>query len=215
VTNGYTWVEDLAADVNATIIDYAIGGAVVNVTLWPGRPQASDFVQQTNLFLSQNRVLDPKTTLYAAFFGINDYASSLRDGNQMPQAAVTYLALVDQLMASPTKAKYWLTVDDYGRGLVAETGDVYKNAIFAGLSRKKKLKYGFVDLYNLWNGVLGTSPGFAAFGYSSPGACTLSVNSSVGACSDPDHTFYWQPGHPSKQTHRIMADYVQQVLKEC
>lgn len=218
-------MEDLATDVNATIMDYAIGGAVVNVTLWPSKSTASDFVHQVSLFLSQNHTLDPETTLYTSFFGINDYSASKVDGNNLPLAAQQYLSLVAQLQGPPTYARYWLALDHYGRGTVAPTGDAFKNAVFAGLADfgkhkqkvkgAKKLKYAFVDLKTLWNGVLGATPGYAAFGYTSPGACTLNSSTVVGACSDPDHTFYWIPGHPSKQTHRLMADYVEEVLDQC
>jgi phospholipase/lecithinase/hemolysin len=209
-----TWVEDLAADVSAKIMDYAVGGAVVNVTLWPSKSTASDFVSQANIFLGQNNKLDPETTLYTSFFGINDYSASKTDGNHLPEAAADYLALVNKLAGSPTNAKYWLIVDDYGRGSSATTGDAYKNAVFAGIA-KTKLKWAFVDLKTLWNGVLGASPGYAAFGYTSSGACTVDSSTVTGACSDPAHTFYWIPGHPSKETHRIMADYVEQVLQKC
>jgi phospholipase/lecithinase/hemolysin len=81
--------------------------------------------------------------------------------------------------------------------------------------QEQKLQYAFVDLKTLWDGVLGTNPGYAAFGYTNSGACTLNSSTTAGACTDADHTFYWIPGHPSKQTHRIMADYVEQVLYKC
>ncbi|KAG8999608.1 hypothetical protein FRB90_012033 [Tulasnella sp. 427] len=78
-----------------------------------------------------------------------------------------------------------------------------------------KFRYAYVDFKYIWDGVLGTDPGYAAFGYTSSGACTLNSSTIVGMCSDPDHTFYWIPGHPSKQTHRIMADYVEEALDQC
>jgi phospholipase/lecithinase/hemolysin len=213
-TNGLTWVEDLAADANATIMDYAVSGAVVNVTLWPSKSTASDFISQSNIFLKQNNSLDPETTLYTSFFGINDYSASSTDGNHLPDAAKDYLALVNKLAGPPTNAKYWIAVDDYGRGTDSSIGDAYKNAVFAGLA-KTNLTWAFVDLNTLWDGVLTESPGYAAFGYTSAGACTLNSGTVQGACSDPAHTFYWIPGHPSKETHRIMADYIEQVLENC
>ena len=60
---------------------------MTNVSLWPSKANASDFIQQSNLssngfpfigvdvqlaslFLSQSNELDPLTTLYTVFFGI-------------------------------------------------------------------------------------------------------------------------------------------------
>jgi phospholipase/lecithinase/hemolysin len=211
-TNGLTWAENLAFDALATYRDYAVSGAVVNAKLWPSRSTASDFVNQTSIFLSQDHKLDPETTLYTSFFGINDYGASQVDGNHLPEAAENYLSLVNKLAGPPTNAKYWLAVDDYGRGTSSTAGDAYKDAIFAGLA-KTNLKWAFVDFKTLWDGVL-KSPGAAAFGYTSAGAC-VTGSTVEGACDDPNHTFYWLPAHPSKQTHRIMADYVEQVLEKC
>jgi phospholipase/lecithinase/hemolysin len=216
-TNGLTWVEDLAADVNATIKDYAVGGAVINVTLWPAsKAGTSDFISQTDIFLGQNNNLDPETTLYTSFFGINDWIASHKENltAHLPLAAADYLALVNKLAGPPTNAKYWLGVDAYARDSTADAaGDAYKGAVFAGLA-KTKLKWGFADLQTIWDGVL-KSPGAAAFGYTSTGACTVNSSTTVGACSDPAHTLYWIPGHPSKETHRIMANYVEEVLTNC
>jgi hypothetical protein len=214
ITNGLTWIEDLAADSNATLMDYAVAGAVVNVTLWPSKSTASDFLNQTNIFLGQNNSFDPETTLYTSFFGINDYTASQKDGNHLPEAADDYVALVNKLAGPPTNAKYWLALDDYGRGTDDLAGDAYKNAVFSGIA-ETNLTWAFVDFKTLWNGVLTGPPGYAAFGYNSPGACTVNSSSAQGACSDPEHTFYWIPGHPSKETHRIMADYIEAVLQQC
>ncbi|KAJ6546038.1 hypothetical protein DFH09DRAFT_1508309 [Mycena vulgaris] len=219
VTDGPVWAEDLASDVGATIKDYAVSGAVVDVTLWPSEVGHSDFVHQAALFLSQKNVLDPTTTLYTVFFGINDFGASSVDGNHLPQAAAELLAQIQQLAAAPTKAKNIIVLDDYGRGGHSATGDAWKQAVFNGLStlRSQGLNVAFVDFAPLWNGVLGTSPGFAAFGYKTSGACipNLSQTDLSGECATPLNSFYWLPGHPSKETHRIMADYVKLVLTNC
>jgi phospholipase/lecithinase/hemolysin len=202
-------------------MDYAVGGAVVNVTLWPSKSTADDFVSQVARFLAQDNGLDPATTLYTSFFGINDWGAANKDGDHLPEAAADYLALVEKLRGPPTNAQYWLALDAYGRYTADAKGDAYKQAIFDGLGQMgthsnhaQKLEYAFVDLKTLWNGVLET-PGYQAFGYTNDTSCLVSTNSIVGACADPDHTFYWIPEHPSKQTHRIMADYIEQVLYRC
>ncbi|KAG8892503.1 hypothetical protein FRC00_011942 [Tulasnella sp. 408] len=189
-TNGPVWSEDIANDIGATFMDYAIGGAVTDARLWPAKANNSDFIHQD-------------------------------DGNHMPQAAQTILDQIARLMAPPTNAESFLVPDAYGRGKVVDYGEQFKELVYAGLRQIRKdhhskFRYGYVDFKYLWDAVLGiTEPGYAAFGYTSIADCTLNSSTIIGACSDPDHTFYWIPGHPSKQTHRIMADYVEEVMDQC
>ncbi|KAJ7444342.1 carbohydrate esterase family 16 protein [Mycena latifolia] len=185
VTDGPVWAEGVASDLGATIKDYAVSGAVINVTLWPSLVGHSDFLHQASLFLSQNNALNPATTLYTVFFGINAH-----------------------------KRQNIVVLDDYGRGSHSTTGDAFKQAVFAGLTplRAQGLNVAFVDFAPLWDAVLGTTPGFET-----PGACipNLSQTDLSGECSTLLNSFYWLPGHPSKETHRIMADYVKLVLANC
>ncbi|KAJ7692144.1 carbohydrate esterase family 16 protein [Mycena rosella] len=219
VTDGPVWAEDIASDLGATIKDYAVSGAVVNVTLWPSEAGHSDFLQQAALFLSQKNVLDPTTTLYTVFFGINDFGATSTDGNHLPQAAAELLTQIQQLAAAPTNAKNIIVLDDYGRGAHAAIGDAWKQAVFNGLNtlHAQGLNVAYIDFAPLWDAVLGTSPGFAAFGYKTDGACIpdLEQTNLSGECATPLNSFYWLPGHPSKETHRIMANYVESVLANC
>ncbi|KAJ7030318.1 carbohydrate esterase family 16 protein [Mycena alexandri] len=218
-TDGPIWAEDVASDLGATIKDYAVSGAVINVTLWPSEAGQSDFLHQAALFLSQNNNLTPATTLYTVFFGINDFGASSTDGNHLPQAAAELLTQIKQLAAAPTNAKNIVVLDDYGRGTHSATGDAFKQAVFSGLStlRAQGLNVAFVDFAPLWDAVLGASPGFAAFGYDTSGSCIPNASQTdlTGECSTPLNSFYWLPGHPSKETHRIMANYVEFVLANC
>ncbi|KDN47929.1 hypothetical protein RSAG8_03349, partial [Rhizoctonia solani AG-8 WAC10335] len=215
--NGYVWVENLANDTGAHLLDYAVPGAVTDTSIWPSKATESSFVNQVTIFLNQTHDFNPETTLYSVFFGINDFSASTKDGDHMPEAAEALLGQVQLLMKS-TGARSFLVIDDYGRGTHAASGLSFKTRVFNGLSKMQKdntgLRFAYVDFAYLWDGVLKT-PGYKAFGYNSTGYCSPSSTSSVGACADPEHTFYWINGHPSKQTHRIMADYVEEVLEKC
>ncbi|KAJ7622435.1 hypothetical protein FB45DRAFT_927773 [Roridomyces roridus] len=219
VTDGPVWAEDIASDLGLTIMDYAVSGAVVNVTLWPSEAGHSDFVHQAALFFSQNNVLNPNTTLYTVFFGINDFSASSTDGDHLPEAAADLLALIKQLTSAPTNAKNIVVLDDYGRGTDAATGDAWKQAVFTGLGalHSTGINVAYVDFAPLLTAVMGTKPGFAAFGYDTVGPCipNLSQTNLTGECGTPLNTFYWLPGHPSKETHRLMADYAELVLENC
>jgi len=217
-TNGPVWAEDLANDVGARLMDYAFGGAVTNASLWPSKANNSDFISQMNVFLPQQNNLDPDTTLYTAFFGINDYFASLTDGDHLPEAAATIIEELTILISPPTNARHIMVLDDYGRGNETVNGDAFKQSVFSrlhALHTRHGVNVGYVDFKTIWNGVLNGPPGFEAFGYTSSDSCLPTENSLVGECSDPEHFFYWIPEHPSKETHRIMADYIEDVLTEC
>lgn len=222
-TNGLTWVENVANDIGATLKDYAQAGACIDLSLWPSNPRPVDFLGQMKTFLAQNNTLDPDTTLYSIFFGINDYLASLIDGDHMQAAAQVLLEQIKILSSPPTNARSFMVLDVYGRGTTAPSGEAFKQTIFSGLSdfhtatNSTKLNVSYVDFATIWDGVLGPDPGFAAFGYKSTDACTACTSgcSSTGWCLDPEHYFYWISGHPSKETHRIMADFVDDVWRQC
>ncbi|KAG8689610.1 hypothetical protein FRC08_010872, partial [Ceratobasidium sp. 394] len=66
-TNGYVWVENLAKDTGAHLLDYAVSGAVTNTTIWPSKSDHSSFVEQVSIFQSQSFSFDPSITLYSVF----------------------------------------------------------------------------------------------------------------------------------------------------
>lgn len=170
---------------------------------------------QTTTFINQFNNLDPETTLYTVFFGINDWGDSFVDGNHLPEAAQDMLGQIALLASPPTNARNFLITDAYGRGTHNAWGEAWLQSIFDGFiafrSQDPPLNLAFADFAIIWDGVLRSDPGYKAFGYTNPGACFIDGN----VCDDPEHYFYWFDGHPSKQTHRIMADYVEEVLMHC
>jgi len=217
------WVEDFSFDHGASVMNYAVSGAVTNASIWPSAANRSDFVHQAALFLNQSHQLDPNTTLYVIFFGINDFEASKVDGNRLPEAAQTVLSLIDVLTSSPTNARSFLVLDNYGLGTQSDDGDAYKQSIFSGLNNRRTstmsppFRVGFIDFAPMWSAIVDNqSPGYQAFGYTSnqwclTGPCCTTVNH----CSDPNTTFYWIPSHPAKEGQRIMADLVNEALSQC
>ncbi|KAG9122765.1 hypothetical protein FRC07_000715 [Ceratobasidium sp. 392] len=195
--NGYVWIENLANDTGAHLLDYAVPGAVTDTAIWSSKATESSFVQQVAVFKNQSHGFDPNTTLYSVFFGINDYSASAKDGDHMLEAAEALLGQVRILSQAPTNAKYFLVVDDYGRGTHTASGLAFKTRVFNGLSAIRKgssnFEFAYADFAYLWDAILKT-PGYKAFGYNSTTYCTPSSTSTVGACVDPAHTFYWING---------------------
>ncbi|KAH0831402.1 carbohydrate esterase family 16 protein [Lanmaoa asiatica] len=174
-TNGPVWVEDVASDIGAHLMDYAWSSAVTNTTLWPSNPYPRDFIMQTTMFLNQSNNLDPETTLYTIFFGINDWEDSFVDGDHLPQAAQDLLGQISLLSNSPTNAKNFLVTDVYGRGTQDDWGQAWIQSIYDGLAKFRTQK----PAAQRW------------FGYTNTSAC---VGTSI--CDDPEHYFYWIPGAP-------------------
>ncbi|KAG1728810.1 hypothetical protein EDB19DRAFT_2042499 [Suillus lakei] len=138
-----------------------------------------------------------------------------RTENHLPQAAQEYARPDRPSRFSAHYARTFLITDAYGRGVPNSWGEAWLQSIFDGLvafrSQDPPLNVAFANFATIWDGVLGPDPGYKAFGYTSTGSCLIDGNT----CDDPEHYFYWFVGHPSKQTHRIMADYVEEVLAQC
>jgi len=125
--------------------------------------------------------------------------------------------------------------------------DLNITSIFNGLNGlhtgTPSLNVAFANFARIWDGVLGSNPGYKAFGYTNSSSCLTGDQGTVGECDDPKHYFYWIEGwvhvlclswrliklieltcfilfftldrHPSNETMRIMADYVEEVLVLC
>ncbi|KIJ30934.1 carbohydrate esterase family 16 protein [Sphaerobolus stellatus SS14] len=219
VSDGYMWVEYLKQDYHIpSLRDYAIGGAVTSSPLWPKYSLPStDFVHQVATFRNQHLTPDPNTTLYTIFFGINDNYAAITYGpaSNMLQAAQVILNQIALLMMPPINARSFLVLDIYGRGTPSEMGEQFKQKVFEGLYRLSQnngdLRVGYVDFRTLWTGVL-NNPGLEAFGFRALGPCWINPQN---ICRDRAHTFYWSLLHPGTQGHRLMADYVTQVVDKC
>ncbi|KAG6841717.1 hypothetical protein C0991_007603 [Blastosporella zonata] len=195
-SNGLVWVELLAQSVGATLHDYSANGAVIdagqysNLNLGPSTN--ADMVGQVNTFTSQYKGYASNTTLYTIFFGIK---LTIKADLNLAAQYLAYETLA--LTSSPTFAQNILIVDNYGRGTTSPAGQAYKQSVYSmipTLHTKYGINVAYVDLSTVWDGVLGSNPGYQAFGYTNPGACLVSNTTTVGACSTPNTYFYWLPG---------------------
>ncbi|KAG6841015.1 hypothetical protein C0991_002645 [Blastosporella zonata] len=122
-----------------------------------------------------------------------------------PRNFKTIVAFGIELLASPpTNARNFMVLDVYGRGTTAPSGEKFKQTVFSGLNQfhtrtnDTQLNVSYVNFANIWDGVIGPVPGYAAFGYTNTSACTQCTDqygcSTIDMCSDPDHYFQWLPG---------------------
>jgi hypothetical protein len=128
-----------------------------------------------------------------------DINHPIEDGPaNLPVAAQTIIDQITFLSQPPTNARSFLVVDISGQGKVSPTADAFRQQYFSGLASLHAsiadFRVAFVNFLPLWSGVLGATPGYEAFGYTSSGACTVNSSTIVDSCSDPEHTFFWIPG---------------------
>ncbi|KAJ7181478.1 hypothetical protein C8R43DRAFT_969260 [Mycena crocata] len=219
-TNGFMWSERLAADLNAKLLDYSWGGAIIDNFAYnttspnnkTGAPR-TDFVAETRLFFLQGRFLDalvPSQTLYTVAFGINDNGQFGIAGGDMNIAYNTYVTKLGDLQAAGAK-----NILIHGMYTSHTETDLLQSRVFAYLKDSRAANgtnFAFVNLQRLFS-TIAAEP--AEFGYEGNPTCLISANTIVGACTDPDHSVFYIPGHPSMVTHGLINQYTAAVVKEC
>ncbi|KAK0485927.1 hypothetical protein IW261DRAFT_761431 [Armillaria novae-zelandiae] len=131
--NGPVWIEGLANKSGAVLMSYAQWGACIDLSIWPSNPRKVDLIGQMATFLGQDQELDPETTIYSLFFGINDFGDSKVDGDHLDDAAEALLAQIDTLSSPPINGRLFMISDVYGQGEHADRGERFKQIIYDGL----------------------------------------------------------------------------------
>ncbi|KAL0563821.1 hypothetical protein V5O48_018244 [Marasmius crinis-equi] len=238
--NGFIWVEVMANELGAKLLNYAWSGAVVDNFAYNTTSPANetgvpktDFVAETRLFLQQGRSLDslvPSQTLYTVAFGINDEAQFELAGGDWNITLNTYVRQSPVLLPLASfqfKSAFQLTklgelqangaknILVHGMYQSHPNTDILQNQIFAYLRESHSVNgtnFAFVNLERLF-GSIAADP--SPFGYLGNPTCLVSVTSTVGGCSDPDHSVFYIPRHPSQNTHRLISQYTEAVLQKC
>ncbi|KAJ7034278.1 hypothetical protein C8F04DRAFT_1395543 [Mycena alexandri] len=219
-TNGFMWSERLAADLNAKLLDYSWGGAIIDNFAYnttsplnkTGVPR-SDFVAQAGLFFLQGQFLDPlvpSQTLYTVAFGINDDGQFKIAGGDIDLAYNTYVTKLGELQERGAR-----NILIHGMYTSHPETDELQSRVFAYLTASRATNgtnVAFVNLERLFS-TIAAEP--AAFGYTGNATCLVSANTIVGGCADPDHSVFYIPGHPSMMTHGLINEYTQAAVAEC
>jgi len=222
-SNGYVWVEDLANTLGAKLIDYSVGGAVVDLSAWNSTNKGvtftsdnllrTDFVAETALFLQQGHILadlDPDTTLYTVQFGINDFTQYSLEGGDWTIASNSFLRQISILQAN-VGAKNFLVHWVYFQENVTDT---FQDVVQQGLQSahaENGTNFATVNLFNLFTAIQ-DSP--AEWGYTN-NTCLASQNFTTFGCDDPDRSIFYIPSHPSATTHEIINQYTLLTMEQC
>ncbi|KAJ6559167.1 hypothetical protein DFH09DRAFT_1162098 [Mycena vulgaris] len=214
-SNGYVWVEDLANTLGAKLIDYSVGGAVVDLSAWNTTNKGitftsdnllrTDFVAETSLFLQQGHLLadlNPDTTLYTVQFGI-------LGGGDWTIASNTFLRQLGILQANGAKnfLIHWVYFQQN------ET-NTFQDVVHQGLQAahaQNSTNFATVNLANLFTAIQSS---MAEWGYTNT-TCLASQNFTDFGCNDPDRSIFYIPSHPSATTHEIINQYTMLTMDQC
>ncbi|KAJ7837975.1 hypothetical protein B0H14DRAFT_3701445 [Mycena olivaceomarginata] len=178
ITNGYTWIEWVSMYGNIPLRDYAVPGALTDRSMYPGKEQSSDFIQQADLFLSQNIQIDADRTVFSIYFGINDWANG---GDLRTRAIPRLLAQVKRkLVAPPVSARKFLFVglpqwsDLENNNFVEQIYEFRDQVAAEGIS----IDFAYVNLVRLYAHV---KANLASYGFTERGPCVTRAGGTSGA----------------------------------
>ncbi|KAI9348456.1 hypothetical protein DFJ73DRAFT_960223 [Zopfochytrium polystomum] len=225
-TNGLTWVENVAHDLNLTLVSYAIGGATTSNKLvqgWLGgkfsEPLRTDgskvlipsVEDQVNTYIAANNETTTKNkVLYAIWAGGNDnFDNTLLSLNKSGgYYADAQYAIWTSLVKSG--ARNLLVVVPVPQ----TTFDVQYGLQLHLLAAKflilnPGVRLGLVELPLVFAAIK-VDPGL--FGFTHPideyccHNCFAGIEGGASVCSDPDNYLIWDGTHPTAHTHKIIGD---------
>ncbi|OAV89039.1 hypothetical protein PTTG_08259 [Puccinia triticina 1-1 BBBD Race 1] len=208
-TNGPVWTEDLASD-GKILKNYAVGGATLDHNLWKARATKTDMIGHVDNFLKQKLTVDSDSSLATIFYGINDYSASLQGPGNFEDAEKQLLNQTERLINAGIK-KFIVVSPPFDKKQIKSFESSTWNG-FKKLKESKNIEFAYIDLVALFSAILANP---SSFGYQSVESCLKSLQTTVGRCKNPEVYLYWIPSHPQVQTHRLIADWVRAVLKNC
>ncbi|MEM4986259.1 SGNH/GDSL hydrolase family protein [Collimonas sp. H4R21] len=231
-SNGKTWVEYFANNLQLPLYNWAIGGAGVDTQklVIPGVIQQ---VQSYTEYMQKAQNYQPQNTLFTMLIGGNDL--------------VNYNSTVDQVISGETQALQSLIQAGARNILLLKLPDVSKAPVFgikttgatvaaqvidlntrlAALVSSLQAQYGsslhiqLFDTYALFNDLL-SNPGKYQVSNTIQSCLNINTNSSTNylstqaarpQCSNPDSFVFWDMLHPTTHTHKLLADAVTAFYK--
>ncbi|EGF99570.1 uncharacterized protein MELLADRAFT_68520 [Melampsora larici-populina 98AG31] len=213
-SNGLVWVEQFSNAIGAVLKDYAMGGSTVSRALSPstGSLQGTDMIQHVQTFLNQHNKIDASSSMTMISYGINDYASTARQGTQnLPKAAQELVRQTELLVQAGIRNVVIISPPTSAAPL-NNFNDIVWNGLKGLQTKNPELKYAYVDFVTLYSAII-SNP--SSFGYQAVDSCLPTDKSMAGACPNPDVHLYYLPRHPQKLTHGLMAEWVEDVLSNC
>ncbi|KAF7343174.1 Carbohydrate esterase family 16 protein [Mycena venus] len=234
-SNGPVWVEDVASKLHLSLTDYAVGGATSNNTLVQGYtgpnsiqpvPSALD---QLNSYLASSSATSAtaQETLYVILIGANDVFFLPQVNASQSVAAIA--SVVEKLHAKLGATNFLLaTYPDLSRlplsayipSSAAASLKAYTTSLRAGLfalkSHRPHLHIALADLYMLFQDFFAHPKSYGYDPSTDGKSCLTGAYSEAPRmlCSDPDNYIFWDEYHPTRKSHKYVAELAEGVIRK-
>ncbi|KAI8611557.1 hypothetical protein BC830DRAFT_1140696 [Chytriomyces sp. MP71] len=233
-SDGPVWVEYVAMYAgNATLHDYAFGGACANATdshLTGPYANIPDLSAQIRTFKGDAiaSTFDPSETVFTVFAGVNDFINAATDSTpHIPDAnaiAGTVVNAIDSLASLNARDILLVNMPPIEiapevKPLVQYTSVIqllvgtFNGAINTGASKLMAKYQGLTVTILDFNGMLKfavTPEGMQAFNLTDVTNACLDKSNNI--CSSPESHLFWDDVHPTTQGHMYVAQFAYNVL---
>ncbi|KAJ7322963.1 GDSL-like Lipase/Acylhydrolase [Mycena albidolilacea] len=234
-SNGPVWVEDVASKLHLSLTDYAVGGATSDNTLVQGStgPNSSipvpSALDQLNSYLASSNATSAtaRETLYVIVIGANDVLFLPTVNASQSVAAIA--SAVDKLHANLGATNFLLaTYPDLSRlplsayipSSAAASLKTYTTSLrahlFALKSHRPHLHIALADHYVLFQDFFAHPKNYGYDPSTDGKSCLTGAYSEAPRtlCSDPDNYIFWDEYHPTRKSHKYMAELAEGVIRK-
>ncbi|KAJ2964661.1 hypothetical protein NQZ79_g545 [Umbelopsis isabellina] len=220
-TNGPVWVENVAYAWNASVYNFAFGGATCDSDLYAlDRSDMSPSIRdQIEIYYDQKLDLEPEDTVYAIWVGINDIALATADNGAKPVSPAQIVSCVRSQIATlrhffkasnimllevPPLDRMPYFLDDDARGDATHKVNSLFISQNADWTSELNLRLRIIRTYSLYQKVVSapSTYGFSNVTHAYWEVCT-------GLCTDKEDDYlWWDGGHMTGAGHKLIANEV-------
>ncbi|KAJ6536837.1 SGNH hydrolase-type esterase domain-containing protein [Mycena capillaripes] len=234
-SNGPVWVEAVASKLHLSLTDYAVGGATSNNTLVQGYTGPNSIVpvpsalDQLNSYLASSGATSAtaQETLYVILIGANDVLFLPTVNASQSVAAIA--SAVDKLHAKLGATNFLLTtypdlsrlpLSAYIPASEAASLKTYTTSLRADLfalkSHRPHLHIALADLYVLFQDFFAHPKSYGYDPSTDGKSCLTGAYSEAPRmlCSDPDNYIFWDEYHPTRKSHKYVAELASEVIRK-
>ncbi|KAG2181919.1 hypothetical protein INT43_006844 [Umbelopsis isabellina] len=201
-TNGPVWVENVAYAWNASVYNFAFGGATCDSDLYAlDRSDMSPSIRdQIEIYYDQKLNLKPEETVYAIWVGINDIALATADNGAKPVPPTQIVSCVRSQIA---KLRHYFKASNI---MLLEVPPLDRMPYFLNddWTSELNIRLRIIRTYPLYQKVV-SSP--STYGFSNVTHAYWEV--CTGLCTDKEDDYlWWDGGHMTGAGHKLVANAV-------
>jgi thermolabile hemolysin len=231
-SNGYNWVEYVAANLNLPMYDWAVGDAAVTTTDLV-IPSIGQQEKSWEAYMQKAPNYQAANTLFTMLIGGNDLVGSensvatvIANETQTLQALINAGARNILVMNLPDVSRAPVfTIQTNGATVAAEVRDLDSQLVTMvntlQAQNGSNLKIRLFDTFSLFNNLIDNP---ASYGVTNTTASCLNINtvsalnyaetqSPRSSCTNPDTFVFWDTLHPTTHTHKLLGAAVTSFIQ--